>query len=682
MTTGRAALTLTALVLLAALVAAACESAEAPGGATPTAPVPTASAVVLAFAAGGSIYGIDVTGHVRQLLAGDRDENWLSSPSFSPDGDRLAYTCGFDICVADADGRNARVLVKVADLATPTGAGASSPSLGAQSVAWSPDGEFLAYTLARIDGGAPDLWVMRFDGSNPRMLYEGGSVFYRPAWLGPDRIAVAEGDMLTYFRRTGGSEETLALPPEAAPFAEVAIPGPNGRWLVGAVTREEPVLYGTGAGMETIAAGVSPALSPDGRWAAYFRGDAVYVVSTAGGDERLLADAVPIGGRDRFSGNPADCAGDPPSCSYRLPSLGWNPRAYDPAAFEPTPVPTATPPAGAKPVVGLFDAPRASEPHETVALGTPPAAFPPWDGVSTTLYDMDGLSSVGLGPGGLGSFSPDETRMVWVSGDHALAGGEAWLLDLRSMERTRLGAARLAFFLDDQRIAITAPGGNETEILNLERGERTPAPFIAPGPPSGDQRTPEGYLLRRRDSPRFDRGLYTLEDPTTGATLLYFEAYKAVPAGPGVLAVATVPRPDDPSAPLWQRTGTVNVFLVDIATGKATFVATSHYADPNWPLDANERYVMWTEGYCAVPQGKTRLYDRATSRLIELDASLWATFTPKGLIADGAFGPKAFIDPETWQYRAVIRGAGDTSASASYRYVTAGQWGGHGGLCG
>ncbi len=681
--TGRTALTLAALVLLAALVATACEGAEAPDGATPTASPPAAKAVVLAFAAGGSIYGIDATGQVRQLLAGDRAENWLSSPSFSPDGDRLAYTCGFDICVADGDGRNARVLARVADLSTPPGGGASNPSMGAQSVAWSPDGEFLAYTLARIGGGgALDLWVMRADGSDRRMLYEGGSVFYRPAWLDADRIAVAEGDMLTYYRRAGGSEEALALPPEAAPFAQVAIPGPEGRWLVGAVTREEPVLYGTGAGMETIAAGVSPALSPDGRWAAYFRGDAVYVVSTAGGEERRLADAAPFGGRDRFFGNLAECAGDPPSCSYRLPSLGWNPRTYDPAAFEPTPVPTATPPAGAKPIVGLFDAPRPSELDETVVLGPPPAAFPPWDGVSTTLYDIEGLSSAGLGPGGLGSFSPDETRMVWVSGGYPLAGGEAWLLDLGTMERTRLGAARLAFFLDDRRVAITAPGGNETEILDLERGERTPSPFIPPGPPSGDQPTPEGYRLRRRDSPRFDRGLYTLDDPATGRTLLQFEAYKAVPAGPGALAVATVPRPDDPSAPLGQRTATVNVFLVDIATGKATFVATSRYADPNWSLAANERYVMWTEGYCAVPQGKTRLYDRASSRLIELDASLWATFTPGGLIVDGAFGPKAFIDPETWQYRAVIRGAGDTSASASYRYVTAGQWGGHGGLCG
>lgn len=53
---------------------------------------------------------------------------------------------------------------------------------------------------------------MRADGSTARLLYEGGVTFYRPAWLDGDRIAVAEGDMLTYYRRAGGSEETLALP--------------------------------------------------------------------------------------------------------------------------------------------------------------------------------------------------------------------------------------------------------------------------------------------------------------------------------------------------------------------------------------------------------------------------------------------------------------------------------------
>lgn len=320
---------------LAALAAArlgACERGEKPRPERPT------GAPVLAFAAGGSLYGVGAAGDVWRLVAGDRENNWLSSPSFSPDGARLAYTCGFDMCVANADGTGGRILAKVAKLATPPGGGASNWSLGAQSVAWSLDGEWIAYTLARIGGsGALQLWVMQADGSSQRLLYDGGAAFYRPAWLDANRIAVAEGDMLTYYRRAGGSEETLALPPEAGGVpAQAAIPGPDGRWLVGSVTREDAILYGTGAGMEPIASGVSPALSPDGRRVAYFRGDAVYVAATAGGEERKLADAAPLGGHDRFFGNLEECSSDPPPCSYRFPSLAWNPAAYDPGALEPT----------------------------------------------------------------------------------------------------------------------------------------------------------------------------------------------------------------------------------------------------------------------------------------------------------------------------------------------------------
>ncbi len=675
----RSASVLGILALLGACLAAACKGVEAPAGGDRT-PTP---APALAFAAGGSIYGLYTTGEVRQLVAGDRASDWNASPTLSPDGSRIAYTCGFDICVAEADGTNERTLATVAQLSTPPGGGGSDWSLGAQSVVWSPDGQWIAYTLAHIGGGGVlDLWVMRADGSDRRELYEGGSWFYRPAWAGADHLAVAEGDMLTMVRRAGGTEEAFALPPEAASFAQTAIEGLDGQWLVGAVTSEQPILYGTGAGMRDLTGGVSPALSPDGRLAAYFRDDAVYVVATAGGDERKLADAAPFGGRDRFFGEQPHCfPDDAAACSYRFPSLTWNPAAYDAAYFEPTPAPTATLPPGARRVTGLFTDPRPAIPDETRTLGLPPSAFQPWDGVSTVLYDLETLTETNLGPGSLGSFNPDESKMVWVSGESALAGGEAWLLDLATMARRSLGPARLAFFLDDGTVAITFPGGNEAEILNLNTGERRSSPFIPTGPPSQDVKTPGGFLLRRQRLTDFDRSLFTLEDLGSGRVLLQFEAYAAVPAGPDALAVATLPAVDDPQAPLWRRTGTVNVFLVAIPTGEATFVATAAYADPNWPLAANDRYVVWTEGYCSIPQGKTRLYDRLTSQLIELDASLWATFTPDGLVADGGFGPRAFIDPKTWQYRAVIEGAGDTSHSRSYRYVTAGQYGGHGGLC-
>lgn len=127
--TSRASLVTLGPLALAAVTFGACERAETPGPASPT------GAPVLVFAAGGSLYGVDAAGNVRPLVAGDREDQWLASPSFSPDGTRLVYTCGFDICVASADGTGGRILAKVAQLSTPPGGGASNWSLGAQSVA-------------------------------------------------------------------------------------------------------------------------------------------------------------------------------------------------------------------------------------------------------------------------------------------------------------------------------------------------------------------------------------------------------------------------------------------------------------------------------------------------------------------------------------------------------------------
>jgi hypothetical protein len=126
---------------------------------------------------------------------------------------------------------------------------------------------------------------------------------------------------------------------------------------------------------------------------------------------------------------------------------------------------------------------------------------------------------------------------------------------------------------------------------------------------------------------------------------------------------------------------TTNIFLVHIPTGQAVFVATARAYPPNWPMIADERYVMWTEDYCPRLEGKTRIFDRRTGRITETDATLWLDgFTPDGLIASGPFGADELIDPETLQYTAVIPPS-EAVWSPDYRYASVGQVGGHGGLC-
>jgi hypothetical protein len=126
---------------------------------------------------------------------------------------------------------------------------------------------------------------------------------------------------------------------------------------------------------------------------------------------------------------------------------------------------------------------------------------------------------------------------------------------------------------------------------------------------------------------------------------------------------------------------TTNIFLVFIALGQAVFIATSPAYGPNWPLIADEDFVAWTEDYCAPAPGRTRLFDRGTSEIRELDATLWLdSFTPDGLLAAGAFGAEELIDPESLQYTAVLPPS-EAQWSSDYRYASVGQVGGHGGLC-
>jgi hypothetical protein len=170
-------------------------------------------------------------------------------------------------------------------------------------------------------------------------------------------------------------------------------------------------------------------------------------------------------------------------------------------------------------------------------------------------------------------------------------------------------------------------------------------------------------------------------DIVTGRTVLELDVERARPAGPGELVLAT--RPED---------GMANIFIVEIASGQATFIATSRWMAWNDPLAANEDYVLWTEDYCRpMDAGKTRLFDRRTGTLTELDATLWATFTPGGLIASGTFGARELIDPETLEYVVVVpdgepegpveSSGPDLSWSPDYRYFSLGFAGGHGGLC-
>ena len=312
-------------VVLLALLLLGCGDGSAPSAGDAT-PVGT-----LAFSAGGSIYTVAADGSaLREVIPGDRESMWNAAPALSPDGAAIAFVRDFDIWIASADGQDVRLLADVGNFATPTGGGASNPSVGAQSAAWSPDGEHIAYVVARINGsGTSRIWVMRPDGSEREEIYPIGGAFLVATWLDDEQIAAYIGayegaGQVLVFRRTGEEEPNVLIPDEERP-ALTASRTADGRWLVGPFIIEGPILYGEPGDMSQVAIGVSSALSPDGRSFAYFLGDTLRVASVDGTVDEQIVDLVPLGGRDRhFAEQPGCVPQHLPGCDYRPPVISWS----------------------------------------------------------------------------------------------------------------------------------------------------------------------------------------------------------------------------------------------------------------------------------------------------------------------------------------------------------------------
>ena len=82
-------------------------------------------------------------------------------PALAPTGDRVAY-------VSDRSGRP-RLEVATLDQQTPP-AVVSGPDQEVVSVAWSPDGEWLAFLISPGGSICAQLWVAHADGSEPRLV--------------------------------------------------------------------------------------------------------------------------------------------------------------------------------------------------------------------------------------------------------------------------------------------------------------------------------------------------------------------------------------------------------------------------------------------------------------------------------------------------------------------------------
>lgn len=125
-----------------------------------------------------------------QPVFGTRDlGGHIEGAALSPDGTQVAFT--YDTTDLDSSARTTQI--HVVDLTTGRHRPLTDDPAGSYDPAWSPDGQWIAYTSRQ--GGGTSIWAMRADGTNRQRLTDGAPA-RGPAWS-PD------GDRLAFLRLQG-----------------------------------------------------------------------------------------------------------------------------------------------------------------------------------------------------------------------------------------------------------------------------------------------------------------------------------------------------------------------------------------------------------------------------------------------------------------------------------------------